>query len=202
MFKFPLHMAVSCVMHQWYVQALLYESGQVCYFKGHNNSHCPVSALEDPFHMPRSIPVQPLLFPGAGNTLTADSLPENLLSVQPEGSESANGVSEIHPFCFAKKVPPALAADYTKRHWELQIPQELEASRAENKRCIKHAVLLIAYLLPDGGPPTLLPLQDIKMWPSNSPVSLFNLGLRTVMTWSSMSRVLMENSGLQRLITQ
>ena len=92
-----------------------------------------------------------------------------LASAQPSfplsGSDVPQAAEELHPFHFGKPVPPLLAADYNRRHQQRELRQESEASRSENERRIKHAVLLVSYLS-DEATPAFLPLQDIKTWPT------------------------------------
>ena len=69
-------------------------------------------------------------------------------------------------FSFRKPVPRALAGDQKlQRREERKIRQQAEASRKENERQMKHSVLLVEYLH-NSSQPTMLPLQDIKTWPT------------------------------------
>ncbi|KAF8967558.1 hypothetical protein BDZ97DRAFT_2073594 [Flammula alnicola] len=120
------------------------KNSSVCMYKGHNKGRRPVSTSNDPFHMPRPLPALPLL-----STMTIDP-----------SSSLALPVSRA-----SLRVPPLLAADHNRRRQDRELRQESEASRVENERRIKHAVLLVAYLK-DASPPTFFPLQDIKTWPT------------------------------------
>ncbi|KAF8869213.1 hypothetical protein CPB84DRAFT_1856627 [Gymnopilus junonius] len=154
--------------------------------------------------MPRPLPLFPLHLPTLMDTVTSDFLalsstspfvssplddPSVSVSVSvsasafPSGSISSS-VSIIpdaslptvnqHPFRFVKPIPAAVATDWDRCHWERELRQQSEASRAENEQWIKHTVLLLAYLQ-DTAELILLPLQDIKTWPTLNLMHLTHL---------------------------
>lgn len=138
----------------------------VCFFKNHNRGRRPVSVSDNPAHLARPLPQEPLRPVTAatvslgsdGSALAAGDMPLE------EGPPSVNKAFS-GAFFFRKPVPPALAEDYKRRREEREIRQRAEASRMENERRMKHSVLLVAYLQEDGQP-TMFPLQDIKTWPT------------------------------------
>ena len=147
----------------------------VCFFKNHNRGRRPVSISDNPAHLARPLPQEPLRSIAADASVTLGS---NAFT-SAVGDMPLLGPSFVNQdfsgaFSFRKPVPLALAEDYKRRREEREIRQQAELSRNENERRMKHSVLLVTYLQEDDQP-TMLPLQDIKTWPTLNLSQLMSL---------------------------
>jgi hypothetical protein len=150
----------------------------VCFFKNHNRGRRPVSISDNPAHLARPLPQEPLrsISAAASVPLGSDASTFALGDTPLKELEGASFVNQDFSgaFSFRKPVPLALAEDYKRRREEREIRQQAELSRNENERRMKHSVLLVAYLQEDGQP-TMFPLQDIKTWPTLNLSQLMSL---------------------------
>jgi len=147
------------------------KSAAVCFFKNHNGGQRPFSHSDDPAHIPRPLPATPLLLPNflpiptvdSAGTGTGPDRGENRGRISEDGLQGA-AVFTPDEFSFRKPIPKALADNYKWRCAERDTRIELEASHSKNQRRINHTVILVVHLTDSD--PLLLPLQDIKTWPT------------------------------------
>jgi hypothetical protein len=170
------HIAAGSCTNQMCKSCCEKAEAAVCFFKSHNRGRRPVSISDNPAHLARPLPQEPLRFVSAAASVSLGSDASTFAAGDTPLKEGPSFANQAFSgaFSFRKPVPLALAEDYKRRREEREIRQQAEASRNENERRMKHSVLLVAYLQ-DDGQPTMFPLQDIKTWPTLNLSQLMSL---------------------------